>query len=68
MMDLVTPCGEIANRRTSPIPYALMPVSYAIGRLADIYPEASIVPSAIPEGDTTYRIYYYVPDDTPVVN
>lgn len=68
MMDVVAPNGEIANRRTAPLRYADFPISYTIGVLSDRYPTASIVPTSIPEGDDTYRIYYHVPPTAERVN
>lgn len=61
MMDVRAPNGEIANRRTAPIPMGEYPVPYIIGVLSERYPNASICPDPIQEGDTTYRIYYHVP-------
>lgn len=63
-MDIVCPNGQIANKRSAAIAYADVNPIDAINEVMARYPTASIYPHPLPEGDFTYRIYWWQPTAT----
>lgn len=60
-MDIVCPNGQIANKRSAAIAYADVHPIDAVLEIEHRYPLASIYPHPLPEGDFTYRIYWWAP-------